>query len=102
MSKTTPSRTVTLPLSARTDEQKYKVADAITRSCANIPAEVVEKHKAYYFRQIINSPVRVQGQVVPVSQAFIEDDAIHITNLVLSRLSAPTLFRTPNAVAIEE
>lgn len=94
MATSRQTKAIKFPLPARTDDQKYAIADSIANSCMNLPADTVSDNRKFYFREVINSQVSIRGQRVSVAQAFQEDDALHITNLVLNRLTAPRLVAT--------
>ena len=74
-------------------ETKYIIADAIANSFS-IPAEAItDSTRNYYFREVINAPISINGVQTTLAGKFEEEDAKHITSLVLRRLSTPTLRR---------
>lgn len=81
---------INTPLS---EDKKYAIADSIARNCAQLDPEVVEANSKFYFREIINSQIKVNNKVVKLCDAFLTDDATHITNLVIKRISIPKLFK---------
>lgn len=81
----------TLPLTPRTDEQKYIIADAIAISCNKLSPENITNYRNYYFRQIINSYIVIEGVQTTVVEAFVEEDAMHITRLALNRIQAGSI-----------
>lgn len=82
------------PITGLSDERKYTIADAIARNCNGLSPDVIKNHRNFYFRDVINSTIAINGTRVTVAQAFDEDTAMHITNLVLNRLSAPRLVKS--------
>lgn len=97
------NNTTTFPLPKLSEDKKYQIADVIVSTCVNLPADIIKENSRFYFREVINSPIRIKNQVVKVCDAFQEDDANHITNLVLQRLQAPSLFKsTANVEYTEE
>lgn len=64
------------------EEKKYHIADTMVGSFRNLIN--TERNKA--FGVIINAPIRLNGRLTTISQAFSEEDAIHITNLTLMRI----------------
>ena len=71
-----------------TTEQKYEIADKLAAAYASAGATpaIVNESRSYYFGSIVNQAVTVKGKTVKLSDAYGEDDAIHITNLVIRRL----------------
>jgi len=69
-------------LSRLSTEKKYRVADAMAGSLRNL--STVERNKA--FGVVINSPIKLNGKQTTLNQAFSEEIATHITNLVLRRV----------------
>lgn len=65
------------------NQRKYDIADAMAGAFRNLAT--VERNKA--FGVIINAPIRLRtGKVSTLKNRFNEDDASHITNLVLRRV----------------
>ena len=63
-------------------ESKFAIADAMAPGLRTL--STVERNKA--FGVIINSPIRLNGQLTTLKDALSEDDAFHVTNLVLRRI----------------
>ena len=69
-------------LSRLSAEKKYRVADSMAPSFRNLAT--VERNSA--FGVVINSPIKLNGKQTTLKQAFSEEIATHITNLVLRRV----------------
>lgn len=76
-----------------TNEEVYAIADAIAVACTRVEPHTIKDNYNFYFREIINSTIRLNKQDVVLATAVLEDDARHITATVLKRLQAPTLLR---------
>ena len=63
-------------------KSKFAIADAMVPGLRTL--STVERNKA--FGVIINSPIRLNGQLTTLKDALSEDDAFHVTNLVLRRI----------------
>jgi len=93
--------TVTFPLPVLTDEQTTIIADAIASTCATLPPATVEKHRNFYFKQLINSEVIIKGERIKVVQAFQEDDAKKVVGFALSRLEAGSILKNVPTIGME-
>lgn len=82
---------IKFPLPSLTDEQSYKVADAIASTCTKLPPATIANHRNFYFRQLINSEIIIKGERIVVAQAFQEDDAKKVVGFALSRLEAGSI-----------
>ena len=81
-------------------EIKYKVADSIAASIKNISAESVNSNYKMYFKDIIsNIPISLDGKTGSLESLLVEDDARHITSLVIRRLQTPAV-RVVGAISI--
>ena len=65
------------------NEVKYSVADIMSANLKHL--NTVQRNVA--FGVVINTQIRVNGKMTTLKEAFSEEDAIHITNLVLRRIS---------------
>lgn len=63
-------------------EKKYRVADAMAGAFRNLAT--VERNLA--FGVVINAPIKLNNKQTTLKQAFSEEIATHITNLVLRRV----------------
>lgn len=61
---------------------KYTIADAMAPSFQSL--RLVDKRSA--FGVVINAPVKFNGVLSSLKSKFTEDEATHITNLVLRRV----------------
>lgn len=82
-------------------DTKYAVADAVASKCNNLSAEVVKANSRFYFREVINTLVIVNNKRATIADMFVEDDAQHITNLVLQRLQMPKLTSSVASVEVD-
>ena len=64
------------------NEKKYEIADVMAASLPHLRA--VSRNAA--FGVILNAQLRINGKQTSLKMAFSEEDAIHITNLVLKRV----------------
>jgi hypothetical protein len=69
-------------LSRLSVEKRYRVADVMAPSFRNLAK--VDRRVA--FGVVINSPIKLNGKQTTLNQAFDEEIATHITNLVLRRV----------------
>lgn len=82
-------------------DTKYAIADAVASKCNNIPAEAIKTNSRFYFREVINSLIIINGKRDTIANMFVEDDAQHITNLVLQRLQMPKLTNSVASVQVD-
>ena len=75
-----------------TTEKKYQVADSIA-SAYNIDPSAIKSNYNFYFRELINAPISVKNKQVTLTDWLVDDDARHVTALVLKRLATPQLQR---------
>ena len=85
-----------------TENQKYLVADAIVACSIRIDPAMIAKHRNNYFREIIQSQIKLNSTVGRVCDLLDEDSATHVTNLVLNRMEAPQMVRTIASISTEE
>lgn len=64
------------------NESKYQVADSMAPHFDNL--RTVERNRA--FGVVINAEIKLNGKMSSLKEAFSEEDAIHITNLILRRI----------------
>ena len=65
---------------------KYAIADAVA-STYNVDPQWVEVNYKYIFGTILNNAqFRIKGKVYTIKEFCGEDDALHITSLVIRRL----------------
>lgn len=70
---------------ALTNEQKYAIADAMTKDLkGHIAQSVVDGDRKVLFGIVINT---MNGEGKTLTDVFGEEDAIHIVKLVISRLT---------------
>lgn len=88
------------PIIGISEDTKYDIADSIVKHCNNLSPDIVTNNSKFYFREIINSDIIINKTRISLAQAFDEETAMHITNLVLKRLQSPALVRTVASVDI--
>jgi len=66
--------------------KKFTVADAMAPAFSNLVA--TDRNVA--FGVIINATIKLNGKQTSLKQAFSEQDAIHVTNLILRRVYGST------------
>lgn len=89
--KTTPAK-VSLP-----EDKRFVLADKIATTCKKPTEQSLASNRNYYFGQIINQPLRINGEVTSLADRYDTETANHVTNLVLNRLSTTDLFaNTPS------
>ena len=69
------------------NEVKYQIADIMSASFMHL--NMVQRNAA--FGVIINAQIRVNGELTSLKMAFSEEDACHITNLVLKRVQVKVI-----------
>ena len=65
------------------NEVKYQIADQLAAHFGHL--KTVARNSA--FGVVINAPIKINGVTTSLKEAFPEEDAIHLTNLVLMRLN---------------
>lgn len=85
-----------------TEEKRFALADMIAKTCNKPSAEALNANRKYYFGQIINQPLRINGEVTSLSARYEEETAMHVTNLILTRLSTTDLFSATTTLSVEE
>ena len=63
-------------------KSKFIIADAMAPGLRTLAT--VERNKA--FGVVLNSPIRLNGKLTTLKDSLSEDDAFHVTNLVLRRI----------------
>lgn len=94
---TKTNKKVSLP-----EEKRFQLADMISATCDRPSADALNANRKYYFGQIINQPLRINGEVTSLSARYDDETAMHVTNLVLTRLSTTDLFSATVSISMED
>lgn len=84
------------------EEKRFQLADIIAKTCNKPSADALNANRKYYFSQIINQPFRINGEVTSLSARYDDETAMHVTNLILTRLSTTDLFSTTASISMED
>ena len=85
------------------ENSRYALADQLASTYKAIDPNKIDAHRHYYFGQVINGKFSIKGEVTSLAERYDQETAMHVTNLVLSRLSTPALERNIGAIVdIEE
>lgn len=81
-----------MALHTLTQEQKQTLADALASTFKVTPADVRANYKSWFAFVLNEAKFTVKGKSFTLKSYLAEDDALHVTNLVLRRLQyvAPT------------
>ena len=96
-----PKATTTPTKIALTEEKRFEFADKMAKTCRKPTEQSLASNRNYYFGQIINQPIRIKGVVTSLADRYDEETAMHITNLVLNRLSTTDLFANTPSLDME-
>lgn len=84
------------------EEKRFQLADMIAKTCNKPSADSLNANRKYYFGQIMNQPLRINGEVTSLSARYDDETAMHVTNLILNRLSTTDLFSATATLSVEE
>ncbi len=75
-----------------TEDKRFVLADMIAKTCKKPSEGSLASNRNYYFGQVINQPLKINGEVTSLATRYDEETSMHVTNLVLNRLSTTDLF----------
>lgn len=84
-----------------TNENKFSIAQVIADMAVSngVTSTMVVNNRKFYFSDIINSSIVLNGKLVALKATFSEDDCLHITNLVIGKITnAPVSIGKPATV----
>lgn len=84
-----------------TDEKRFSIADTVAKTFSIDYKAITPNTRKFYFREVINSQIKVNGQVTTLTEAFGVDEATNLTGIILNRLAMAPLRRVNAGMNVE-